>query len=285
MSDIRYSSGHSVASFGVFILPLIPLGVTSGWADDHGYVLGWAEVRIAWCAALLVHLALIAAHEFSHYLAARAVGIRIKEITIGHWRRIARFEKGDLSVTIRLIPDSGSVVAHPTPALGSPARRVIYAGAGLIFELVAVAAACVAIQKLPARFTNFQEFLQPFLLWSIVVFGTLHVVQNLWPGDAQVGGQRLANDGRQILDALRKPRATPAQIATLLQRGETIASLARQKEFAAATADLESLCREQPANVAALCWLANLCAENGEHERAITFLREGLDLPGRPPSR
>lgn len=277
MADRRYTPGHSVARLGVFLLPILPICFTHGWASRHGYTLGWWEVATVWFSALLVHFGLIAGHEASHYYVARAVGIQVIEITVGHWRKLWSRQFGQLRITLRAIPDSGYVLTLPSPEWGSRWRRLGFLSAGITFDLAAAVAAGVTLWTLPPEFSDFGEYLRPFLLWSVVVFGTAHVVLNLWPRQGEAGGASVPTDGRQIADTLN--RKTP-DITEALEQGRSFNAALVQKDYPRAIAILETVRTDRPRDVAVASSLANLLAHTGEHDRAIGLLRDLLDTPG-----
>ncbi len=59
-------------------------------------------------AAVAVGL-LILVHELGHFLAARAVGVRVETFSIGFWKKIAGFRKGDTEYRLSVIPLGGYV--------------------------------------------------------------------------------------------------------------------------------------------------------------------------------
>ncbi len=59
-------------------------------------------------AAIAVGM-LILVHEVGHFLAAKAVGVRVETFSIGFWKKIVWFKKGDTEYRLSLIPLGGYV--------------------------------------------------------------------------------------------------------------------------------------------------------------------------------
>lgn len=81
-------------------------------------------------AALLLLGVLIMIHEFGHFLAARAMGVRVNEFAIGMGPKIFKWRKGDTLYTIRALPLGGFCAMEgedeeaPTPsAIGGNSDR------------------------------------------------------------------------------------------------------------------------------------------------------------------
>ncbi len=58
-------------------------------------------------AALLVLSVLIMIHEFGHFIAAKAMGVRVNEFAIGMGPKVFKFCKGDTLYTVRAFPIGG----------------------------------------------------------------------------------------------------------------------------------------------------------------------------------
>ena len=83
-------------------------------------------------AALLLLGVLIMIHEFGHFLAARAMGVRVNEFAIGMGPKLFKWGKGDTLYTIRALPLGGFCAMEgededaPTPsAIGGNSDREI----------------------------------------------------------------------------------------------------------------------------------------------------------------
>lgn len=66
---------------------------------------------------------LILVHELGHFLAARAVGVRVEVFSIGFWKKLFSFRRGDTEYKISLIPLGGYVKLageSPDEATGEP---------------------------------------------------------------------------------------------------------------------------------------------------------------------
>ncbi|MFO8008330.1 MAG: RIP metalloprotease RseP [Candidatus Brocadiia bacterium] len=103
-----------------------------------------------WINALLTVAAvslLILAHEFGHFIMARAVGMRVEVFSIGFWKRLVGFKKGHTDYRISLIPLGGYVtVAGESPEEGegkpyefwskSPGQRAVFIVGGVAMNFV-----------------------------------------------------------------------------------------------------------------------------------------------------
>ena len=58
-------------------------------------------------AAILIFGVLIAVHEFGHFLAAKACGVRVNEFSIGMGPRLLHKTKGETEYSVRLLPIGG----------------------------------------------------------------------------------------------------------------------------------------------------------------------------------
>ena len=83
-------------------------------------------------AALLLLGVLIMIHEFGHFLAARAMGVRVNEFAIGMGPKVFKWCKGDTLYTVRALPLGGFCAMEgededaPTPsAIGGNSDREI----------------------------------------------------------------------------------------------------------------------------------------------------------------
>ena len=81
-------------------------------------------------AALLLLGVLIMIHEFGHFLAARAMGVRVNEFAIGMGPKLLKFGKGETLYTVRALPFGGFCAMEgededaPTPsAMGGNGDR------------------------------------------------------------------------------------------------------------------------------------------------------------------
>ena len=57
--------------------------------------------------AILIFGVLIAVHEFGHFLAAKACGVRVNEFSIGMGPQLLHKTKGDTEYSLRLLPIGG----------------------------------------------------------------------------------------------------------------------------------------------------------------------------------
>lgn len=90
---------------------------------------------------------LILVHEFGHFVAAKAVGVRVEIFSIGFWKKLVGFRKGDTEYRLSLIPLGGYVKLAgelPEESEGkpdefhskSPGQRALVFVAGVAFNVV-----------------------------------------------------------------------------------------------------------------------------------------------------
>ena len=97
-------------------------------------------------AAIAVGL-LILVHELGHFMAAKAVGIRVEVFSIGFWKKVIAFRKGDTEYRLSAIPLGGYLkMAGELPEEGSgrpdelwsktPGQRALVFSAGVLLNVV-----------------------------------------------------------------------------------------------------------------------------------------------------
>lgn len=105
-------------------------------------------------AAIAVGI-LILVHEFGHFIAAKAVGVRVEVFSIGFWRKLVGFQKGETEYRISLIPLGGYVKLAGEIASESsgdpgefcsktPGQRAIVFVAGVFMNMVLAVVGYVA---------------------------------------------------------------------------------------------------------------------------------------------
>ncbi len=110
-----------------------------------------ARIALAAAAVSLV----IFVHELGHFLAAKAVGLRVEVFSIGFWRRLVGFRIGQTDYRLSLIPLGGYVrVAGEADGVGeghpqsisskTPGQRAAYVAAGALMNLVLAAGLFIA---------------------------------------------------------------------------------------------------------------------------------------------
>ena len=78
--------------------------------------------RIA--AALLIFGLIVTIHEWGHFLAAKAMGVKVNEFAIGFGPTLFRFGKGETLYTLRLLPLGGFCAMEGEDSAGSAEVRV-----------------------------------------------------------------------------------------------------------------------------------------------------------------
>ena len=67
------------------------------------------EIFITVIAFLGILAVLIIAHEFGHYITARASGVKVEEVGIGFPPRLLSFKRGETMYSLNAIPLGGFV--------------------------------------------------------------------------------------------------------------------------------------------------------------------------------
>ncbi|NRA97265.1 MAG: RIP metalloprotease RseP, partial [Planctomycetes bacterium] len=140
-------------------------------------------------------------HELGHYLAARAVGIRVEAFSIGFGKRLFGWTRGATEYKVCLIPLGGYVKMageDPTkPTTGRPDefgskkvwQRVLVISAGVIMNLI------FALVAVPIAFAVGVPFEEP-------VVGMVNPGSPAWESGVRHGDRVLAVDGSKVLTFL-----------------------------------------------------------------------------------
>ncbi len=140
---------------------------------------------------------LIFIHELGHFLAARAVGIRVEAFSIGFGTRLFGFRRGDTDYKFCLIPLGGYVKMageDPTRPAQAPdefgaksvGARVLVISAGVIMNLL------FALITIPIAFSIGVPFEAP-------VLGAVQTGGPAWTAGLEVGDRVITINGRPIL--------------------------------------------------------------------------------------
>lgn len=273
----RYSAGHNWVNVSSYLLPLGPLLYVQG---RYNFDPGPMQVGLLWLAGCLVSYALIAIHELGHFLAARLVGFEVTEVSIGHWQRLFTFRLGGVPVAVRAAPDSGYVVVKPSAALLQPAKALPYILGGLVAETGCLFLA-LPVLSFPSRVDSFPQLMGAFCSATLLWLGGWHLLLNLLPRLAQVGGAVYPTDGAQLLNLWRQ-RDKQAAIQARVARGARIDELIAAKRLPEAIEALEVLSREEPEMPHWMQIRAQLHIQNGDSRRGEALLRELLKRPLGP---
>jgi regulator of sigma E protease len=145
---------------------------------------------MSWLLAFLGFAALIVLHEFGHFLAAKAVGMRVEKFSLFFGPMLAKFRRGETTYGIGPIPLGGYVkITGMNPAEDIPAEvahRAYYRQP--VWKRVVVIAAGPAMNVLIA-------FL---LIWGLIVF---HGLGN--PDPQQLRSVKAIEQGSPAAAALR----------------------------------------------------------------------------------
>lgn len=218
-------------------------------------------------------------HELGHYMAARAVGIRVEAFSIGFGPRLLGFRRGGTDYKLCLIPLGGFVkMAGEDPTEGrtgagdefgskSIPARILVITAGVIMNVVF---ACVA---LPVAFMMGVPFEAP-VLGSVTAGGAA------WRSGLREGDRIRAVDGVECLSfedaVLGYATGGDAVRMTIERAGKTFdVSLSPVREASAGRPDLGVRGRTEPFVLAAEAADANLPEDKPAGHRARHGLRPG----------
>lgn len=279
----RYPSSPSLLNLGAFALPLLPILLALQHYDSTAHPIGYTDLAILWTLGLALGYLLILIHEGGHWLAGRCVGIEIDAITIGHWRQIVSFRVGQLLITLRAAPDSGSATLRLGPHLASRTRMSVFLLGGVAAEFLVLILAWHHV-SLPAIAQTREQFFVSFFTIATVWLCGLHLVFSLYPHQTRIEGGWVGNDGAQLF-TLWRTRARDSDIADKLGESLTLAALQGAGRFAEARVCAEELFRKDPSNTALGQSLAHLQAELGDTQQAEMTLRGLLATTQNPEKR
>jgi tetratricopeptide (TPR) repeat protein len=281
MSDPRYSPRHNVLQAGIFALPILPLWTLALTTEHRAPRLGFSEFVLLWLFGLGISLVLIGIHETAHFVAARAVGIDIAEITIGHWRKLFSVQMGAVRVIVRAAPDSGYVIIRQSLKLFSPFPVSLLLSAGIIAESVVIVAAWQWHHHPKFFPLLFQGAAAEYFRLCIFWIGGLHVLTSLWPSNSSIGGSLLPSDGMQLL-SLWKDRADRPRARALFVKCQEVNRLATAREFESALELTESLSKQHPENLSLAKAIGTFRAELGDIDGALQAWEALLKRSGLP---
>jgi hypothetical protein len=141
-------------------------------------------------------------HELGHVLAARLVGLQLREIRLGVGRQLFRFKVDRTEIFLHAFPMSGEVSLFPSLRHRGRFTELIFIFAGPLFDFISTFLLFFLILK-------FNEY--PFFY---VCFSCCFVVQvylmlkNILPGHVWVYGRKVPNDGMQIVTFFLKRKRT-----------------------------------------------------------------------------
>ena len=165
---------------------------------------------MSYLLAFLGFAALIILHEFGHFLAAKAVGMRVERFSLFFGPLLVKFRRGETEYGIGPIPLGGYVRItgmNPNEEIPEDVRPRAYYNQP-VWKRVAVILAGPAVNLLIA----FALLLGIFWSQGLVI---LHKGQPVWSVAAplQAPASSYLNVGDQLINADGKPYPSPAQLA------------------------------------------------------------------------
>ena len=113
--------------------------------------------------AIILFLILIVIHEFGHFIAAKALGVRVNEFAVGFGPKLIKWGKGETKYSINLVPLGGYCAMEGEDSSSGderafcnkrPWRRFLIVVMGAVFNLL-LGLMLVAITLIPQqRFTT-----------------------------------------------------------------------------------------------------------------------------------
>lgn len=174
-------------------------------------------------AVLFIIGMLILIHELGHFLAARAVGIRIEIFSVGFGPALWKKRSGDTEYRFSLVPLGGYVlpaVADENDYFRIPIyKRIIFSLGGPLANLALILPLMGLYNALGSGFTPAGVFVEPFRQTGILVLSIVSSLQGLFTrpesmsgivGIMHQGGQFIAGDA---LHALRLAFILSANLA------------------------------------------------------------------------
>jgi membrane-associated protease RseP (regulator of RpoE activity) len=146
------------------------------YRDSTFVVANWFEVTALWGIGLAINLSLVAIHELGHVLAGRIVGLKIAEITIGHWRKLISWQWGTIRIHLRAVPSSGYVMAVPSERLLHKWRAALLFIGGVIAELACIVIVALLPFNLLGTPSTFGDLVLCYSRICVFCMGGLHVI-------------------------------------------------------------------------------------------------------------
>lgn len=135
---------------------------------------------------------LILIHELGHFIAARSVGIPVKQFSIGYGPKLWGFTRGETEYRISAIPIGGYVMLDIDELddyfLFSFRGRVIFAFTGPLANVVAAWTGLTIISIITSGFTLHSVFVLPTVqLWEMTI-GFIQTIPILFSQPKQLSG-------------------------------------------------------------------------------------------------
>lgn len=272
----RYSGRDTVLHAGTYFVPFVAFMLVSALYSESSYPRSLLDLGLLWLIGLGFSYAAIIVHELGHVIAARAVGIEITHITIGHWRKLVSFPIGATTFTLRAAPASGYVVPKLSVSLLSAPRVIPFLLAGVIAQGIVIG--LITLFPRPTTITSFNDLLHAYIYVDIVIIGGFHALTNLWPFEGWVGGEKLPSDGMLLLRLWKDRHQKPAQ-RQLISEFQKLTVLCESRDFSAALRLTEQMAKDNPANLELLRLGGMLQMECGNLDKAETIWRDLLKQP------
>ena len=147
---------------------------------------------MSYIAVLIIIGTLILVHETGHFLAARAVGIRIELFSVGFGPAIWKTMRGGTEFRVSLVPLGGYVlpaVADENDYFMIPVhRRIIFSLGGPAANLACILPLMGLYNALSAGFTPAGAFLEPFRQSALLVSMILNSLAALFAKPGHISG-------------------------------------------------------------------------------------------------
>lgn len=257
-------------------------------ATETLIALGWLEVNVA--LMLLLWPLNVALHEFAHALTAKAVGMQLFQVHIGHGRALLRLRVAGIDVHINSMLFLGGLTyaGHVTPH-GLRLRQAAYVAAGPAANLM-LAGILVTVAGWMGSGEDLVRLVQgPAILQGLLLVNLAMGIASLFPVRVNTAAGVMSTDGMKLLALLRvKPGFTEVNLLNRWILGSSFA--VQDEDYAlaeeAAMEGLE-LDPEHPALLNNL-GIAKLGRHEFEQGRTIFMKvlarREGSPQPGNASS-
>jgi hypothetical protein len=133
----------------------------------------------------------LAVHEAGHLICARAMGIPVRQVTVGTGPLLFGRRFGETRLELRLFPTGGYVLHYPATLVHRGRRALVLSG-GVLANATAIAAIFTGWNEVPALADDVIVPIVFMQVWIIFV--------NLLPRTVRVGDIRIGSDGLQLLE-------------------------------------------------------------------------------------
>ncbi len=233
---------------------------------------------------VLMH-AIIGIHELGHWLAGRIGGYHPTAFLVGSGPKIGRFRQGTCVYAWSLLPTHGRVLAVPSARSCSLFWQALFVLGGIAAELSLAAVVWLMIRSEPTWSWVWGSPFTRFLCFTALLFIFYTVASSLLPATLDLAGERIPNDGLQLLLLWKGRRQLPENRKLILE-GETLERLTKSGAQDQAAAFLKELLLKYPRNASLQLLSMYWRMRQGDHDGARRSFETSLQQePEGSPNR